>query len=299
MVTIPLIILHLLKIQAYRISDKSEINGFVKKLKIYGSSLLSNEKPEGFIYGKWFLGFISVTSSQNGKKDKTLYILIKNKRYEEVKKTINDDDDDDEDDIKESEKDKKKEIKMWFRRGNYFWLQYISRMLNVEQYYPRKHQEAVINDILYDYSKIKVVMLYGLPGSGKSMIPILMAKYFNGNYCTKWNPTEPGDSLSTLYSEIMPCKKKPLILVLEEFDGIIDKLGNIQSHKHIPIEVRNKTGWNGLLDELQMKIYPHIILFLISNQPPEYINQKDPSYVRKGRVDNIYEVKIDGFSKIM
>ena len=298
MVTVPLIVLHLLKIQAYRISDKSEINGFAKKLKIYGSSLLSNEKPEGFIYGKWFLGFISVTSSQNGKKDKTLYILIKKNRYEEVKKTINDDDDD-EDDIKEVKKDKKKEIKMWFRRGNYFWLQYISRVLNVEQYYPRAYQKAIINDILYDYSKIKVVMLYGSPGSGKSMIPILMAKHFNGNYCTKWNPTEPGDALSTLYSEIMPCKKKPLILVLEEFDGIIDKLGNIQSHKHIPIEVRNKTGWNGLLDELQMKIYPHIILFLISNQPPEYINQKDPSYIREGRVDNIYEVRKDSFSKIM
>ena len=94
----------------------------------------------------------------------------------------------------------------------------------------------------------------------------------------------------------MPNKKKPLVLVLEEFDGIIDKLGKIEPHKHIPIEVRNKTGWNGLLDELQMKIYPHIILFLISNKPPEYINKQDSSYIRKGRVDSIYEVTPNGFT---
>ena len=298
-ITFPLVILHLLKIQAFRVSDKSEINGIVNKLKIAGSSILSNEKPEGFIYGKWYLGFISVTTSQNGKKGKTLYILIKKYRYEEIKKTINDDDDDEEISETEETKKDKKNIKIWFRRGNYFWIQYISRMLNVEQYYPRNHQEAIIDDIVCGFKKIKVVMLYGLPGSGKSMIPILTTKKFNGNYCTKWNPTEPGDTLSALYSEIMPSKKKPLILVLEEFDGIIDKLGNIQPHKHIPIEIRNKTGWNGLLDELQMKIYPYIILFLISNKAPDYINKQDTSYIRKGRVDNIYEVRRNGFSKMM
>ena len=186
LITLPLVVLHLLKIQAYRISDKSEINGFTKKLKIFGSSILSNEKPEGFIYGKWYLGFISVTSGQNGKKEKTLYILIKKNRYENIKKTINDDDDDEEESskIEETEKDKKKEIKMWFRRGNYFWLEYISRMLNMDNYYPRNHQKAIIDDVLCNFKKIKIVMLYGLPGSGKSMIPILTAKHFNGNYCT-------------------------------------------------------------------------------------------------------------------
>ena len=96
----------------------------------------------------------------------------------------------------------------------------------------------------------------------------------------------------------MPTPKKPLILVLEEFDSIIDKLGKIQPHKHIPIEVKNKTGWNGLLDELQMLLYPNMILFLISNKDPEYINSIDTSYIRKGRVDNIYNVNKDSYTKI-
>jgi hypothetical protein len=41
-----------------------------------------------------------------------------------------------------------------------------------------------------------------------------------------------------------------------------------------------------------------MILFLISNKDPEYINSIDPSYIRKGRVDNIYNVNKDSFTKI-
>ena len=81
-------------------------------------------------------------------------------------------------------------------------------------------------------------------------------------------------------------------------DFIIDKLGKIQPHKHIPIEVKSKTGWNGLLDELQMFLYPHMILFLISNKPPQYINSITPSYIREGRVNNIYNVEKGTFTKI-
>ena len=90
-----------------------------------------------------------------------------------------------------------------------------------------------------------------------------------------------------------------MILVLEEFDSIIDKLGKIQPHKHIPIEVKNKTGWNGLLDELQMFLYPNVILFLISNKPPEYINSIDSSYIRKGRVDEKYCVQKGSYQKVL
>ena len=300
-VSLPLILLHVLKIQAFRIADKCEINTIINKLNIKGSTIISNEKPEGFIYGKWYLGYILLSIGQNGKINKTLYIIMKKKRYEEIKNKSEDEKLEEFDILKEQSKEKKnkkKDIKLWYRRGNYFWLVYHSRMLNVEQYKPYDYQNEIITDILTDFNKIKVVMLYGPPGSGKSMIPILTAKKYSGNYCNKWNPTEPGDTISSVYAEIMPTPKKPLILVLEEFDSIIDKLGKIQPHKHIPIEVKNKTGWNGLLDELQMFLYPHMILFLISNKPPEYINSIDASYIREGRVNNIYNVEKESFTKI-
>lgn len=295
--SIPLILLHIFNIQGFRISDKCEINNIINKLKIKGSTLVSNDKPEGFIYGKWYLGFISVSNGQNNKTTKTMYIIMKNNKYNEIKDKTNEENNK-KIDILYKDENETKNIKVWYRRGNYFWLEYHSRLLNVEEYKPYEYQNNIIKNILTNFNKIKIVMLYGEPGSGKSMIPILTAKKCGGHYCNKWNPTEPGDTISSLYGEILPSNDKPLILVLEEFDSIIDKLGKISPHKHIPIEVKNKTGWNCLLDELQMKVYPNLILFLISNKSPEYINSIDSSYIRKGRVDDIYFVEKGSFNKI-
>ena len=74
-ISIPLIILHIFKLQAFRIADKCEINKFINNLKIKGSTIISNEKPEGFIYGKWYLGYILLSDGQNGKINK-LFISL-------------------------------------------------------------------------------------------------------------------------------------------------------------------------------------------------------------------------------
>ena len=52
--------------------------------------------------------------------------------------------------------------------------------------------------------------------------------------------------------------------------------------------MRNKTGWNTLLDKIQLGIYPNVILLLTSNMDVKKINQMmDESYLRKGRMDII------------
>jgi hypothetical protein len=91
--------------------------------------------------------------------------------------------------------------------------------------------------------------------------------------------------------EAEPTKDKPLIIVWEEIDiqlALIHK--GIESHKNIPILVRNKTGWNTLLDKIQLGLYPNIILLLTSNIPIRKINETledDESYLRQGRMDII------------
>jgi hypothetical protein len=89
--------------------------------------------------------------------------------------------------------------------------------------------------------------------------------------------------------EVEPAKDKPLIIVWEEIDiqlALIHK--GIEPHKNIPILVRNKTGWNTLLDKIQLGIYPNVILLLTSNMDVKKINQMmDESYLRKGRMDII------------
>ena len=124
---------------------------------------------------------------------------------------------------------------------------------------------------------------------------LLLAKQIGASYCDTWKPTDPGDSLSKVYSTISPDKEKPLVLVLEECDKILFDIlsGNIQPHKHIPIQIREKCDWNGMLDKTtDLGFYPHLILILTSNVPIEKINEKDKSLLRQGRIDKSYHIMV-------
>jgi hypothetical protein len=59
-------------------------------------------------------------------------------------------------------------------------------------------------------------------------------------------------------------------------------------HADMPTEVYNKTTWNTLLDDINIKLYPYVIIILTSNLSKDEIDLKyDPSYIRNKRV-NIY-----------
>ena len=88
-----------------------------------------------------------------------------------------------------------------------------------------------------------------------------------------------------------PTPQKPLVIVFDEFDMVLEKIHvGIPPHKNIPIAVSDKPSWNHLLDSIQRGMYPNIILILTSNRAPEYIHSLDPSYIRKGRVDLTFEM---------
>jgi hypothetical protein len=189
---------------------------------------------------------------------------------------------------------KKSKIKFYERQGNFFWLTYNNRDINVEKYIARENQKKVISNLKKEYKKSSnvVSVIHGDPGSGKSMIPILLAKELNGYLCDSYNPTEPGDDIAIIYNTIMPTVEKPLILVLEEFDIIIHRIHNnlIQAHKHIPIQVKDKTSWNTLLDRIDRGLYPNMFLLLTSNSDPIIIDKLDSSYLRQGRVSSRYNL---------
>ena len=65
----------------------------------------------------------------------------------------------------------------------------------------------------------------------------------------------------------------------------------ITPHKNLPIQAANKAGWNQFLDEIQIGMYPHLILILTTNKTPDFIHTLDPSYIRTKRVDNIYHLE--------
>ena len=62
-------------------------------------------------------------------------------------------------------------------------------------------------------------------------------------------------------------------------------------HKNIPIEVYNKTTWNNLFDDINLMLYPNLIVILTTNLTNTLIKEKyDLSYIRKGRVDIIKQL---------
>ena len=135
-------------------------------------------------------------------------------------------------------------------------------------------------------------------GCGKSMIPLLLGKAITKkdqevHFCDTFKPTDPGDQFSNLYNLIEPTKESPLIVVLEEFDIIISKIhfGTITQHKSMPANIFDKTSWNQFFDRFDRRYYPWVILVLTSNVKPEVIESLDPSYIRNGRINKVFELK--------
>jgi ATP-dependent 26S proteasome regulatory subunit len=154
-------------------------------------------------------------------------------------------------------------------------------------------QKHIIDVIIEDYMKRRhtVAFIYGKPGTGKSMIGILIANRFSSSFCNTIYPWQPGDTLGCLVTEVEPTAQKPLILVFDEIDLTLMKIHEgIPQHKNVPIVVSDKSGWNHMLDSIQRGMYPNIILIMTSNRGPEFINSLDTSYIRKGRVDIIEEM---------
>lgn len=287
-----LIILSMFNIGMYKITSTIEINKLINKLNIINYTISTNEKPDGIIWGKWYLGKI-ISSNNDYDNSKLMFVLMNKNKFKKIitQNTINKC----VKSIKNSNNENNTQnINYWFRQGSFRYLYYIKRLLDVSKFISFNDQQIIIDKIVtkFETKNNLVLYLHGDPGTGKSMLCYLLTKTLSGHFCDTWNPTEPNDTIDTVYNEIMPDNSKPLILVLEEFDIIIDKVSDGQNkHKEYPIQIRDKIGWNSLLDKIQLGIYPNLILVLISNKTPKYIENKDMSYIRKGRVDMFFDIK--------
>ena len=159
-----------------------------------------------------------------------------------------------------------------------------------------KHEKEIMKDIinlnlkkkdLLDKMNIKPqtkILLYGLPGTGKTMFVKASAKEFKVNFIYVKGPEVLdkylGESEKTIRSIFKKAKEvSPCILFFDEIDSITrDKEGNTNQTKVL----------DQLLSELDNLAGKDIVFVAASNRP----DLIDKSFLRSGRINKIIEFKV-------
>ena len=164
--------------------------------------------------------------------------------------------------------------------------------MDISHIHPLPSQRDIMNNIvtLYNKQQRATIFIHGITGAGKSTIGILLAKHLSGIYCHSFNPSDPGDSLSSLMVDISKDSDEPIIVVIEEVDIILHAVHTrtVTKHAKIPTLVHNKSSWSNFLDD--MIFYKGLILVLTSNTSKEDIDAWDTSYLREGRIHAHYSM---------
>ena len=258
----------------YSITDKNTITKISKNIR---HSTMRNEinEPFGFFVDFSYIGYIT---EQTVDGSKTLYLICNPSRFGLL---LNNQ--------KTSKNDQI--VKLYTRTGNYFCIKYKPTNFICTDFTPRNNQMRILNDMVSHYTQHRkcVGVITGEPGQGKTFLGVLIAKTLNGSLCKTYRPTEPGDNLRCLYDTVKPTAETPLVILLDEFDEMLDAIraNTVHGHDNIPIEVRNKMSWNTLFDDISWNMYPFVIVILTSNMSKSDIDQ---SYIRPGRVDLFYEL---------
>lgn len=255
---------------------------FLKKVKF--SSIWVDNQPDGWICGYWYIGYIHKTNGTHNSGDsKDLYILCSDNFYKEHIE------------LKQTDEGGKTTKITYYEREGVFWrLYYNSRPIDLPKKPILPNQKSAIHNILNKYNQQEYVrvLLYGKPGTGKSMTgqylcQKLLETYKSVSFVDTFNPFEQGDSFASMYTKINPTKESPLVIMMEEIDINIMKIhkDDVKLSEHIPIQIKNKCDWNGFLDKFDRNLYPYVVLMMTTNKSSSFFDEHDPSYMRPGRID--------------
>lgn len=173
--------------------------------------------------------------------------------------------------------------------GNHFFSSRKINLDNINKSFFNNKQDKLFKKIMnfYKLNNYCKVFLSGKPGEGKTFFCYMMAQKLNCYLIDTYDPSDPGTSLSIFYNKTKASASKPIIIVFDEVDIMIQKLHNqeIIKHKYYKNEVENKTTWNNFIDRITFGLFPYVILIMNTNKDKQYIDDKDTAYLRKGRVD--------------
>jgi hypothetical protein len=281
-------------------NDEKKIITIVKQLEktTFSSNILyefGKIKQTGIFIGWKYVGmYYDVTGERESKRE--IYIFTHHSIFKEL---INEDNTDTETIINNKQniiniKSKKNCSILIYERlaTTYYNSYYEPRKFDMSRYVPTHNQEVILTKIKELYSssvnKSTRVFISGEPGTGKSMIGLLLASEMKAKLTRTFNPTEPGETMIKLKRDLEPSEESPVIIMIDEADVMIKKIieQNVYIHKNIPTSVKDKKEYNLFMDNAEE--YNHIIFIFTSNVSKETIDTIDSSFLRKGRIDESF-----------
>jgi len=274
--TFPAVFLLVVRVRLFKVTTRKTVVALGRQISARSTVLINGTDPAGFFFGRWYIGYVHETESAQGGKSAEVYVLCTAAQYKKLTGA-------------EKPAGPTTALKIWERSGNFFRLNYNSRELDLGKREVREEQARAIEKIKAEFNRAghAVAYIHGKPGAGKSMTALLLAQEMSASLCKTFNPTEPGDNIADVCAKVAPTKANPLIIVFDEVDIILRRIENdVPTIKYIPTAVRDKTSWNSFLDDIDLGMYPWVIIVMTSNKSPEWVEQElDPSYIRPGRVN--------------
>lgn len=186
-------------------------------------------------------------------------------------------------------------INLLTRYGNIGYFDYNQRKIDLTLVRGIEHkffnkQEELYKSIMMFYKTQNYckVFLAGPPGSGKTFFSYLMAQKLDCYLCDTYDPYLPSSSFMELYNSCKLKPEKPLIIVLDEVDILLNKImtHQVQTHDKYCREINDKLSWNNFMDKIDYGLYPYVIFVMNSNLSKEKVMSKtDRSLLRNGRID--------------
>jgi len=260
-----------------------------------------NGKIFGLVYGKYYIGYIH--PRQEDRSFEYFDLITTEFRYNELTNIEN-----------ACKLDMTKKIKKIDVGKTLNVFKYLDVKITDWWIYPRcrdiiskeikltKKQDMCVKKIVSSMSEHNnscVCYIHGQPGTGKSTLGRILTKILDGKLIVLFNPWDPIEqrlTLSDLISEVNPTVEQPLIILLNEIDITIqqiitntiqkeaEKQGTIIENNAQKKRTYRKQDWTDMLDMFDNGFFPNVVLIMTSNVDPVIINEKDPAYLRNGRI---------------